>query len=426
MRASIRDFAVPGGLALVDLLRADGTGNDPGGPPAGLLDRPLRQVQVEGPHRGQALAVADPLDGDDGLLARAGHDGLRPGPQALLPGFGDLARAGAGCDAGVMALEVFPEPAAQGGGKLPQAAVIQRGLSLLQVVHQQVADWPAGEVVTVDQLFGRALARACRAPAASAVPRPRSSPSGAASGRDPGPCAIGLACALASASSSSRTSPTVMSPEQAALGADDDGAAVQDVCPGLGVRRADHGRTAPAAGRTRPDHGPACIPVTRGPPRITEPANQLSEGRTTSAQITVSKRRGQPPRRASGVLAAAGSQPAGTSRQPRPAVSAPLASHRSCQLSPGWSSSQSSSQASPSARCLLAAGASRCERRAGQPLEVSSGLPWWPASRRHRTRGKPGAHARAGEPEPGNPAHPAPGRGHDAPFPNRTSSVSGR
>ena len=63
-------------------------------------------------------------------------------------------------DAGVMALEVLPEPAGQGRGKLPQAAVIQRGLPLLQVVHQQVADWPAGQVVTVDQLTGRALARA--------------------------------------------------------------------------------------------------------------------------------------------------------------------------------------------------------------------------------------------------------------------------
>jgi hypothetical protein len=149
---------VPGGLTLVDLLRADGTGNGPGGPPAGLLDGPLRQVQVEGPHRGQALAVADPLDGDGGLRARAGHDGLLPGPQTLLPGFGHVCGQVQAADAGVMALEVFPEPAGQGRGKLPQAAVIQRGLPLLQVAHQQVADWPAGQVVTVDQFFGRALA----------------------------------------------------------------------------------------------------------------------------------------------------------------------------------------------------------------------------------------------------------------------------
>jgi hypothetical protein len=56
-------LAVPGGLALVDLLCADGAWNGPGGPPAGFLDGPLRQVQVESPHRGQALAVADPVDG---------------------------------------------------------------------------------------------------------------------------------------------------------------------------------------------------------------------------------------------------------------------------------------------------------------------------------------------------------------------------
>ena len=43
------------GLAPVDLLRADRAGRDPRGPAGRVLDGPLGQVEVEGPHRGQAL-----------------------------------------------------------------------------------------------------------------------------------------------------------------------------------------------------------------------------------------------------------------------------------------------------------------------------------------------------------------------------------
>ena len=109
--------------------------------------------------------------------------------------------------------------------------------------------------------------------------------------------------------------------------------------------------------------------------------------------------RGQPPQPRIRVLAAAvRASPHGTSRQPRPALSAPLASHRSCQLSPGWSSSQSSSRRQPEHALLLRAGAVRCERRAGQPPEclfaVCRGR--GPAGG-HRARGKPGTHAREGK-----------------------------
>ena len=62
-------LAMPGGLALVDLLLADRAGRDPRCPAGGVLERPLGQVQVERPDRGQALAVADPVHGD-GRLAR--------------------------------------------------------------------------------------------------------------------------------------------------------------------------------------------------------------------------------------------------------------------------------------------------------------------------------------------------------------------
>ena len=98
-------------------------------------------------------------------------------------------------------------PPAEAAGQRFQAAVVQRGLPLPQVVHQQVADRPAGQVVTVDQLLRACAGRWCAAPAASAAPRRRRSPSGGASGRTPRSVARRLACALASASSSSRTSP---------------------------------------------------------------------------------------------------------------------------------------------------------------------------------------------------------------------------
>src|SRR5207244_9262774 len=54
-------FAVALELALSDLLLADRAWSCPLGPPAGVLDRPLGQIEVEGPQRRQALPVADPV-----------------------------------------------------------------------------------------------------------------------------------------------------------------------------------------------------------------------------------------------------------------------------------------------------------------------------------------------------------------------------
>jgi hypothetical protein len=75
-------LTMPSQFALVDLLAADGAGSDPSGPARGILDRPLGEVEVEGPHRGQALPVADPFDGDGVPLTGVGVDGLRHGAQA--------------------------------------------------------------------------------------------------------------------------------------------------------------------------------------------------------------------------------------------------------------------------------------------------------------------------------------------------------
>ena len=67
-------------------------------------------------------------------------------------------------DAWVVQLEVLPEPLAQVVGQGPQAVVVQSGLAFAQVVHEQVADGPACELVTVDQLAGGLLASGAQFP----------------------------------------------------------------------------------------------------------------------------------------------------------------------------------------------------------------------------------------------------------------------
>ena len=64
----------------------------------------------------------------------------------------------------MVVLEVLPESLAQVIGEGLQARVVQRELSFPQVVHQQVADWPAGEVAAVDQPGGGELARGAELP----------------------------------------------------------------------------------------------------------------------------------------------------------------------------------------------------------------------------------------------------------------------
>ncbi len=61
-------------------------------------------------------------------------------------------------DARVVALQVLPEAPAQEVGQVLQACVVQRGLTLPQVVDQQVADRAALEVIAVDELFWGELA----------------------------------------------------------------------------------------------------------------------------------------------------------------------------------------------------------------------------------------------------------------------------
>ena len=150
-------FAVPGDLALDGLGGADGAGRGPACPPAGVFDRPLGQVEVEGPDRGQELTVADPLGFDHGHAAAGQGDGLRLGPHPLLPRAGDLGAQVQAVDAGVVGFQVGPEHA-QPVGQLFQAGVIDRGLAFFEIVDQQVTDGLAGQVVPVDHLLRGALA----------------------------------------------------------------------------------------------------------------------------------------------------------------------------------------------------------------------------------------------------------------------------
>jgi hypothetical protein len=95
-------------------------------------------------------------DSGDGLLAAAGSaDG--PGPQALLPRGGDGGRQVQGADAGVVGFEVLPEARDQGRGQLDEGVVVDAGLALAQVVREQVPDRPAGDAVPVDELLGGEL-----------------------------------------------------------------------------------------------------------------------------------------------------------------------------------------------------------------------------------------------------------------------------
>ena len=144
----------PGFLLLVlDVAGADGAGDGPLAPPGGVVQRPLGEVEVEAPdgHQGVAGRLAG-----DGLLPAAGRaDG--PCLDALLPGGGDVGGQVQGADAGVVGLQVLPEPLAQRDGHAHQGAVVDAGLPLEQVVHEEVPDRAAGQVVAVDHLLGGEL-----------------------------------------------------------------------------------------------------------------------------------------------------------------------------------------------------------------------------------------------------------------------------
>ncbi len=151
-------------LSLADLFLADRARRHPSGPPAGVLDCPLGQIEVERPYRGQALAVTDPLHRDDGPLAISRGDDLGFGPLALLPRLRDFSAQLQTVDAGVMLLEVGPEPLPQVVSEHLQAGVIHGGLAFPQVVHEQIANGTALQLVAVDEFLWRELASGAESP----------------------------------------------------------------------------------------------------------------------------------------------------------------------------------------------------------------------------------------------------------------------
>ena len=76
-----------------------------------------------------------------------------PGLEALLPPGGDVGRQPQRVDARMAGFQVLPEPQRQRRGQAREGAVVDAWLAFAQVVHEQIADRPAGKVVTVDQLL---------------------------------------------------------------------------------------------------------------------------------------------------------------------------------------------------------------------------------------------------------------------------------
>ncbi|CAN5281708.1 hypothetical protein BH24GEM2_BH24GEM2_06310 [soil metagenome] len=140
-------------LAPVDFFLTDRAGGHPRTPAAGVLHRPVRQVEVEGPDRSQTLPVVDP--GHRDLRAHTACCGaaLADRAQPLLPGIGNLTGEPEVLDARVMGLDVCPEQLAEEVGQRLQARVVQGGLTLAQVLHQKVTHRSVDDAVPVDQLL---------------------------------------------------------------------------------------------------------------------------------------------------------------------------------------------------------------------------------------------------------------------------------
>lgn len=102
--------------------------------------------------------MADPFGVDHCPGTVGGGDGHRLGEQALFPGVGDGGGQVQAVDAGMVGFQVGPEHAKL-AGQLFQAAVVHRWLAFAQVIHEQVTDGLAGELVPVDHLGRGALAR---------------------------------------------------------------------------------------------------------------------------------------------------------------------------------------------------------------------------------------------------------------------------
>ena len=256
-------------------------------------------------------------------------------------------------------------------GQVAQGGVVDRGLAFAQVVHEQVADRPAGDAVAVDQLLAVSCPGVLNARTVAGPPagRPRRR---AAAGRSTG-------CALPPPRDASASSV-----QQFHAVADGD--------------VADRGRPwRPGSPRSGATPGAWCACWTRRARQIAASAANPAGSRAraiSAARLCRGRRRQQPtqaradarPRRSAAARHGAGDvqpdvlgvrwlrQPVlrlpciGSRRQAGlPAASAPLASHRSCQVSPGWRSSQSSIRVRPRRRVCRPVAGLRVNGRREQP-----------------------------------------------------------
>ena len=158
VRASIRDLRCRWTLPWMVSARPTGHGAAHCRPPAGVIDGPLGQVEVEGPHRGQELAVADPLGVDHGLAAVGGGDGLLAWSAAAVSRRRRPRRSGAGCRCRDGGVPGRPRTCPGGGRAAPGSRSRWRA-GVRAGSRRAGHGWAAGELVTADHLLGRALAR---------------------------------------------------------------------------------------------------------------------------------------------------------------------------------------------------------------------------------------------------------------------------
>ncbi len=144
-------FPVAAFLAGLHVLGPDRAADRPLSPQGRVLGGPLGDIEVEGPYCVQAarhVRAGQPVC--TGPACRLGLD-------ALLPRGGDVGREVQRVDAGVVVLQILPEQQAQMGRQARHGGEVESGLPFAQVADQQVTHGTAGQVVPVDEFFGREL-----------------------------------------------------------------------------------------------------------------------------------------------------------------------------------------------------------------------------------------------------------------------------
>lgn len=149
--ATFGHLGEPGHIAGVDRGR-----RGPRSPASRVFQRPVGQVGVEGADRHQDVVAVDTFLAEP-VVAIA--DML----EALFPAVGHLVGQVQGIDAGVVEFQVPPEQQHQFRGEPADRVVVQTRGPVVEVVDEQVAHRPAGDVIAVDHFLDAELApAACR------------------------------------------------------------------------------------------------------------------------------------------------------------------------------------------------------------------------------------------------------------------------